>query len=214
MVRAASYGVPRAPYYSGTPLNAYLSRRLLGFHHLWPAFPGRSTRIDSAQGARNPGTNPGLGYSDFARRYSRNRCLFLFLQVLRCFSSLRSLLMAIHSPCGHPKVGFPHSEDLGVVAYLPARSERFVGYHVLHRLSMPRHPPYTLSNLITLIDHPRLRAKTIRSMPNRRMKLWSISVIKRVDGSDSRPSRRKGAQQHDNMIQPFEPSSHFASLSD
>ena len=29
----------------------------------------------------------GLGSSDFARRYSRNRCFFLFLRLLRCFSS-------------------------------------------------------------------------------------------------------------------------------
>ena len=33
--------------------------------------------------------NAGLGYSPFARHYSENRCFFLFLQVLRCFSSLR-----------------------------------------------------------------------------------------------------------------------------
>ena len=31
----------------------------------------------------------GLGYSPFARHYSENRFFFLFLQVLRCFSSLR-----------------------------------------------------------------------------------------------------------------------------
>ena len=31
--------------------------------------------------------------SAFARRYSRNRCLFLLLQVLRCFSSLRLLYL-------------------------------------------------------------------------------------------------------------------------
>ena len=32
----------------------------------------------------------GLGSSPFARRYWGNRCYFLFLQVLRCFSSPRS----------------------------------------------------------------------------------------------------------------------------
>ena len=32
----------------------------------------------------------GLGSSHFDRHYSGNRCFFLFLQVLRCFSSLRS----------------------------------------------------------------------------------------------------------------------------
>ena len=29
----------------------------------------------------------GLGFSDFARHYFRNHCCFLFLRVLRCFSS-------------------------------------------------------------------------------------------------------------------------------
>ena len=33
---------------------------------------------------------PGLGYSAFARHYLRNHCCFLFLQVLRGFSSLRA----------------------------------------------------------------------------------------------------------------------------
>ena len=31
----------------------------------------------------------GLGSSPFARHYWGNHCYFLFLQVLRCFSSLR-----------------------------------------------------------------------------------------------------------------------------
>ena len=34
----------------------------------------------------------GLGFSDFARHYFRNRFYFLFLRVLRCFSSPGSLL--------------------------------------------------------------------------------------------------------------------------
>ena len=32
-------------------------------------------------------THAGLGSSGSARRYSRNRCFFLFLRLLRCFSS-------------------------------------------------------------------------------------------------------------------------------
>ena len=36
-------------------------------------------------------TRPGLGSSAFARRYLRNRVFFLFLRVLRCFSSPGSL---------------------------------------------------------------------------------------------------------------------------
>ena len=36
-------------------------------------------------------TNSGLGCSDFARHYFRNRFYFLFLRVIRCFSSPGSL---------------------------------------------------------------------------------------------------------------------------
>ena len=40
------------------------------------------------RGPTTPGNkSPGLGSSVFARRYSRNRFLFLFLRLLRCFTS-------------------------------------------------------------------------------------------------------------------------------
>ena len=42
----------------------------------------------------------GLGSFLFARRYSGNRCFFLFLRVLRCFSSPRSLRNAMDSRYG------------------------------------------------------------------------------------------------------------------
>ena len=40
---------------------------------------------------------PGLGCSHFARHYFGNRSCFLFLEVLRCFSSPRSLLQPMDS---------------------------------------------------------------------------------------------------------------------
>src|SRR5271170_5997299 len=52
----------------------------------------------------------GLGCSDFARHYSRNRGFFLFLQVLRWFTSLSSLMPAyVFSGMyyGFAVVGFP-----------------------------------------------------------------------------------------------------------
>ena len=78
-----------------------------------PAFLTGSANTFTAQGAHNPGTNAGLGSSDFARRYSRNQCLFLFLQVLRCFSSLRSLPYTMNSCTNTLAGGFPHSEISG-----------------------------------------------------------------------------------------------------
>ena len=46
------------------------------------------------------------------------------------------------------RTGLPHSEMYGS---LPACGSPylFAAYRVLHRLSMPRHPPYALCSLIT-----------------------------------------------------------------
>ena len=61
-------------------------------------------------------THTGLGSSHFARRYFGNRVFFLFLRVLRCFSSPGSLpytmdscmddrgLLCRVSPFGHPRI--------------------------------------------------------------------------------------------------------------
>ena len=67
--------------------------RIRDFHPLWSDFPDCSA-IDgfvTPQGPTTPGRIPVWAVSAFARRYLRNQCLFLFLQVLRCFSSLGSL---------------------------------------------------------------------------------------------------------------------------
>ena len=59
---------------------------------------------------RNPTPKCGLGSSPFARRYSGNRCFFLFLRLLRCFSSPGSLDYTMDS-CSRdaalPAPGFP-----------------------------------------------------------------------------------------------------------
>ena len=45
--------------------------------------------VGPTSGSYNPGgpKSPGLGSSAFARHYLRNRFLFLFLRLLRCFTS-------------------------------------------------------------------------------------------------------------------------------
>jgi hypothetical protein len=142
-------------------LSTPISRLCLqGFHPLWPDFPDGSTDVISARGARNPGTNPGLGSSVFARRYLRNQCLFLFLWLLRCFSSPRSLLMPYafkHGSLGVTQCGFPirTSPDQRSFASFP---ELIAGCRVLRRLSMPRHPPYTLLSLTTFTGRRQHRA--------------------------------------------------------
>ena len=44
-------------------------------------------KIRSSGPATPGGKPPGLGCSAFARHYWRNHCCFLFLRVLRCFTS-------------------------------------------------------------------------------------------------------------------------------
>ncbi len=70
---------------------------------------GNSTIADpTTPGPPEGGT--GLGCCDFARHYSRNRGFFLFLQVLRWFTSLGSLVpdyVFIGPYGGFAPVGFP-----------------------------------------------------------------------------------------------------------
>ena len=58
----------------------------------------------------------GLGSFPFARRYLGNRCFFLFLRVLRCFSSPRCLLHTYRFSMRYLRItvsGFPHSDICG-----------------------------------------------------------------------------------------------------
>ena len=93
MVPAYSYEISRVSHYSGY----YLSN--FPFIYWTFTFYGMlsqniSIRIVSRFCSPNPTciSTCGLGSSYFARHYFRNRFFFLFLQVLRCFSSLRSPL--------------------------------------------------------------------------------------------------------------------------
>ena len=67
-------------------------------------------------------THNGLGSSAFARRYLRNRCFFLFLRLLRCFSSAGSLRIPMYSVYG----------DRGLLSRVsPFRYLRVIGYLLL-----------------------------------------------------------------------------------
>ena len=98
-------------------------------------------------------THAGLGSSVFDRRYSQNRYIFfLFLRLLRCFSSPGSLRIPIQvAPIQYtvtevPSAGFPHSDICGSLD-ICSSPQLFAAYHVFHRLLVPRHPPCALSSL-------------------------------------------------------------------
>src|SRR6266545_7599312 len=94
-------------------------------------------------------SNTGLGCSAFARHYLRNHYCFLFLGVLRCFSSPRSPqapMYSVQDTGALPPVGFPIRKSPGQSLF--SGSPRLIAaYRVLHRLPLPRHPPYALSSL-------------------------------------------------------------------
>ena len=100
--------------------------------------------------ATPPGKPDGLGCSPFARHYLGNHCCFLFLRVLRCFTSPGVALTALCIQTRDRPVitgtGFPHSEISG--SKRVCRSPKLIAaYHVLHRLLMPRHPSCALYSL-------------------------------------------------------------------
>ncbi len=73
-------------------LDPKLRFRVRGCHPLWLNFPVHSAIIvlSSQRRSFNPGAcrnRTGLGCCAFARHYLRNHFCFLFLRVLRCFSS-------------------------------------------------------------------------------------------------------------------------------
>ena len=88
MVPAPSHRVSRVPWYSGscTAMSDFGYGALTLFGRLSQS---RSPVLyGSVDAVRTPRCmHRGLGSSAFARRYLRNRCFFLFLRVLRCFSS-------------------------------------------------------------------------------------------------------------------------------
>ena len=136
--------------------------RIRGFHSLWPAFPKPFCYPSSIPYAvRTPErTRSGLGSFPFARRYLGNHLrtlvlCFLFLRLLRCFSSPGS------PPCvnglgawmtGVSPAGFPHSDICGSTD-ICSSPQLFAAYHVFLRLLVPRHPPCALSCLTSSPPH-------------------------------------------------------------
>ena len=82
------------PAASGFPLR--------GFHPLRPDLPVRSGSLPPAflRSLTPARSRAGFGCFPFARRYSGNRRFFLFLRLLRCFSSAGSLRRAMDSRAG------------------------------------------------------------------------------------------------------------------
>ncbi len=94
----SSVRIPRVPTYSGS-CSLFLNFAY-GIVTLFD-LSFNTVRLSSPIRSRSPYpagiSTRGLGSSDFARHYSRNRFYFLFLRVLRCFSSPGSPCMTMCS---------------------------------------------------------------------------------------------------------------------
>ena len=122
MVPPTSHKVPRVSWYSGycrcLPLsNTRLSLSLAGFPKT--LLLASDSLMQSITPER---TRSGLGSFPFARRYSGNRCFFLFLRVLRCFSSPGSL---------HTPMDSVHDDRSSSCRVPPFRHPRLNGYLLL-----------------------------------------------------------------------------------
>jgi hypothetical protein len=115
-------------------------------------------------GQAGPTTPPckhdGLGYVRVrSPLLAESLVCFLFLWVLRWFTSPRCLPLAYGFSQGYPGMsqgGFPHSEIVGSKPVCGSPT-LIAAYHVLHRLLAPRHSPYALSSLTIDIDSLRNR---------------------------------------------------------
>ena len=159
MVAVDSRRVPRVPRYSGTCQKSHRFR-LRGYHPLWPVFPDHSASGSicnfPALNRAGPTTPEDPKTSWFGLFRVRSPLLteslicFLFLQVLRWFTSLSSLSRPyeFRSRILHvQRSGLPHSDIPGSTPVCGS-PKLFAAYHVLHRLPSPRHPPCALSSLI------------------------------------------------------------------
>ena len=146
MVPPISHKVSRVSWYSGycrcLPLsNTRLSLSLAGFPKTF--LLASNSLLQSITPER---TRSGLGSFHFARRYFGNRVFFLFLALLRCFSSGGSRRMAMYSPY----------DDWGLLSQVsPFRHLRINGYLLL---------PEAFRSLSRLSSALSAKASTLRSL--------------------------------------------------
>ena len=133
----------------GIPLDGF-RLRTPDCHGLWSLFPQRYARHPPITlRSLNPGKTspPGLGCSAFARHYLRNHVRFLFLGLLRCFTSprfaspdyefIQSIIPRYRNwviPFGHPRISAFYAAPRGLSQ--PATSFIASWHQGIHRLHL------------------------------------------------------------------------------
>ena len=120
---------------------------------------------------------PGLGCCAFARHYLRNHCYFLFLRVLRCFSSPGSPTASMRCD-GITSIGFPHSDIRGSRGICPS-PRLFAACHVLLRLREPQASPMRPFSLSLVSSNGTLSACPPDGGPRRGRAFSTLVVVAR-----------------------------------
>ena len=153
---ADSPRISRVLGYSGVHW-ASVGFRVLGCHRLWLRFPSYSANLFLAvswillpHSCRN---TSGLGCSAFARHYWRNHCYFLFLRVLRCFSSPRLLTAWQYTVF---TVGCPIRRSADLRLFAPPRgfSQLIASFVAFESLGILHAPFFTFFPACVLADGP------------------------------------------------------------
>ena len=154
MVPPYSHRVSRVRRYSGNRQ----PRRLFAYRILtFSDWPSHAIRLNLRVLFSVP--NPegistlGLASSAFARHYLRNLCWFLFLALLRCFSSGGSPHTPMYSAYDDKTFLLPDCSIRKSTDIAPTYGSPWLiaVSHVLLRLSVPRHSPCALCSL-TMFD--------------------------------------------------------------
>ena len=120
---------------------------------------------------------PGLGSSPFARHYLGNHCYFLFLRVLRCFSSPGSPSSLRIEYLVFNQVGCPirKSADQRVCAPSHRLSQLITSFIASESLGIPRAP------FVTSVSNGRLRVISslsfARVMPSSIAGSWHVFLL-------------------------------------
>ena len=127
------YTCPALLFASSVP---HVSFHVRGYHPLWPAFPDRFAKTLAI-------TNRLLRFRSPLLSESR---LMYFPRATEMFQFTRFASHTYVFSVRYLSVGFPirKSPDQSLFASSP---KLIAGYHVLRRLSSPRHPPHALIHL-------------------------------------------------------------------
>ena len=148
MVLPSSHRISRVLWYSGYPPSEidFVYKAVTLFR---PTFQLCSTIDPLNYAGPKPPRNKFLGFRLFRFRsplLTKSLIYFLFLRVVRCFSSPGSLQPHYVFMRRYRRItvgGFPHSEICGS-RLICSSPQLIAACRVLHRRLVPRHPPYAL----------------------------------------------------------------------